>query len=155
MIFIPFSIEKMYIRPLVQCHLPPVWPPVLPLNLTYILKFLPLLPWAINLGRLSKECVQVRGFLFTFVTGLFLRSGAVRPTSNPQAGGLLLVGCPPLLIQYISRYPAYLEAVSSISNLSTRHAAVNRVTWIRNRKTYNIIYKIKLILYKIQLTNLY
>jgi hypothetical protein len=34
----------MYIRLLVQCHLHPIWPPVLPLNLTYILKFLPYYP---------------------------------------------------------------------------------------------------------------
>jgi hypothetical protein len=36
----------MYIRLLIPCHLHPIWPPVLPLNLTSILKFLPLLPWA-------------------------------------------------------------------------------------------------------------
>jgi hypothetical protein len=36
----------MYIHLLVLCHLHPTWPPVLPLNLTYILGFLPLLPWA-------------------------------------------------------------------------------------------------------------
>jgi hypothetical protein len=28
----------------VRCHLHPIWPPVLPLNLTYILRFLPPLP---------------------------------------------------------------------------------------------------------------
>jgi hypothetical protein len=28
------------------CHLRPIWPPVLPLNLTYILRFLLPLPWA-------------------------------------------------------------------------------------------------------------
>jgi hypothetical protein len=45
---------------------------------------------------------------------------------NPQAGGPPLVGCPRLLIQYIRSYPPYLEAVSSIRNLRTRHAAVTR-----------------------------
>jgi hypothetical protein len=43
---------------------------------------------------------------------------------NPQAGGLPLVGCLRLLIQYIHSYPPYLEAVSSICNLRTRHAMV-------------------------------
>jgi hypothetical protein len=38
--------RKMYIRLLVQCHLHPIWPPVLTLNLTYTLRFLLLLPWA-------------------------------------------------------------------------------------------------------------
>jgi hypothetical protein len=33
---------------------------------------------------------------------------------NPQAGAPPLVGCPRLLIQYIRRYPPYLEAASSI-----------------------------------------
>jgi hypothetical protein len=45
---------------------------------------------------------------------------------NPQAGGPPLVGCPLLLIQYICSYPPYMEAVSSIRNLSTRHAVVTR-----------------------------
>jgi hypothetical protein len=31
--------RKMYIHLLIQCHLHPIWPPVLPLNPTYILKF--------------------------------------------------------------------------------------------------------------------
>jgi hypothetical protein len=43
---------------------------------------------------------------------------------KPQAGGPPLVGCPQLLIQYIRSYPPYLEAVSSIRNLRTRHAMV-------------------------------
>jgi hypothetical protein len=34
-------VRKMYICLLVRCHLIPIWPPVLPLNLTYILRFLP------------------------------------------------------------------------------------------------------------------
>jgi hypothetical protein len=44
----------------------------------------------------------------------------------PQAGGPSLVGCPRLLIQYIRSYLPYLEAVSSIRNVKTRHAAVTR-----------------------------
>jgi hypothetical protein len=45
---------------------------------------------------------------------------------NPQAGGPPLVGCPRLLIQYIRSYPPYLDGVSSIRNLRTRHAVVTR-----------------------------
>jgi hypothetical protein len=45
---------------------------------------------------------------------------------NPQAGGLPFIGCPRLLIQCISSYPPYLEAVSSIRNLRSRHAVVTR-----------------------------
>jgi hypothetical protein len=44
------------------------------------------------LGRLSKESVQVLGFLWSFVTS---------PTPNPQAGGPLLVDCARLFIQHI------------------------------------------------------
>jgi hypothetical protein len=46
--------------------------------------------------------------------------------ANFQAGGTPLVGCPRVLIQYIGSYPPYLEAVSSIRNLRTRHALVKR-----------------------------
>jgi hypothetical protein len=45
---------------------------------------------------------------------------------NPQAGRPPIVGCPQLLIQYIRSYPPYLEGVSSIHNLRTRHAVVTR-----------------------------
>jgi hypothetical protein len=58
-----------------------------------------------RLGRLSKESVQVRGFLWSFVTSLFLRWEIVSPTPKPQAGGPPFVGCPRLLIQYIHSYP--------------------------------------------------
>jgi hypothetical protein len=54
----------------------------------------------------------------------FLRWWVVRPPPNPQAGGPPPVGCPRQLIQYIRCYPPYLEAVSSICNLRTRHAVV-------------------------------
>jgi hypothetical protein len=52
--------------------------------------------------------------------------GVVSPLPNPQAGGPPLVGCPQLLIQYIHSYPPYLEAFSSIRNLSMCHAVVTR-----------------------------
>jgi hypothetical protein len=77
-----------------------------------------------RLGRLSKESVQVRGFLWSFVTGLFSSARPCHPTPNTQAGGSPLVGCPRLLIQYILSYPQHLAAVSSICNLRTRHAVV-------------------------------
>jgi hypothetical protein len=57
---------------------------------------------------------------------IFLRWGVVSPMLNPQAGGPPIVGCPWLLMQYIRSYPPYLEAVSSICNLRTRHSVVSR-----------------------------
>jgi hypothetical protein len=45
---------------------------------------------------------------------------------NPQDGGPPLFCCPRVLIQYICSYPPYLEGVSSIRNLRTRHAVVTR-----------------------------
>jgi hypothetical protein len=48
------------------------------------------------------------------------------PHSQPPNWGPPLVGCPPLLIQYIRSYPSYPEAVFSIRNLRTRHAVVTR-----------------------------
>jgi hypothetical protein len=56
----------------------------------------------------------------------FTVGGGVSPPPNPQAGGPPPVGGPRLLIQYIRSYPPYLEAVSSIRNLRTRHAVVTR-----------------------------
>lgn len=47
-------------------------------------------------------------------------------TSNPSAGGPLLVGCPWLFIQYFPSYPPYLEAVSLVRNLRTRQAIMTR-----------------------------
>jgi hypothetical protein len=64
--------------------------------------------------------------LWAFVTSLFFRRGVVSSTPNPQAGDSPLVGCPRLFIQYIRSYPPYLEDVSSIRNLRTRHAVVTR-----------------------------
>jgi hypothetical protein len=72
-----------------------------------------------------KESVQVRGPVKHFVTNIFLR-WVFSPTPNPLAGGQPIVGCPWLLIQYIHSHPPYLEAISSIRNLRTRHDVV---TW--------------------------
>jgi hypothetical protein len=57
---------------------------------------------------------------------IFLLWGVVSLTPNLQAGGPRLLGCPRLLIRYIRSYPTYLEAISSIRNMSTRLALVTR-----------------------------
>jgi hypothetical protein len=57
---------------------------------------------------------------------IFLRWGVVSPPPNPKSGGPPIVGYSGLLIQYIRRFPPYLEAVSSIRNPRMRHAAVTR-----------------------------
>jgi len=59
--------------------------------------------------------------------------GVVRYSPNPEAGGPPLVDCPRVYIQYIGSYPPYLEAVSSIHNLRTRHVIVTgtHLTWRR------------------------
>ncbi|KAJ4427260.1 hypothetical protein ANN_24878 [Periplaneta americana] len=67
------------------------------------------------------------------------------PSPNPQAGGPPLIGCPRLLIQYIRSYPPYLEAVSSIRNLRTRHAVVigTHNSWtIANYSTENTLSRV-------------
>jgi hypothetical protein len=82
----PFH-RKMYIRLLIWCHLHPIWPLVLPLNLAYISSATALSEPALyilltfqvpnlisilfHLGRLSTESVQVQGFLWSFITSLF------------------------------------------------------------------------------------
>jgi hypothetical protein len=84
-----------------------------------------LMSFFFNLGRLSKASIQVRGPLWHFVI-FFLRWGVVSPTPHIHAGELPFVGCPRLLIQYIRNYRPYLEAVSCIRHLRTRHAMVTR-----------------------------
>jgi len=42
-----------------------------------------------------------------FLTEFFYREGVVSTSTNPQSGGPPLVGCPRLLIQFISSYPPY------------------------------------------------
>jgi hypothetical protein len=46
--------------------------------------------------------------------------------ANPQAGEPPLVGSPRSFYSIYLQYPPYLEAVSSIRNLRTRHAVVTR-----------------------------
>jgi hypothetical protein len=109
-----------------QCwyHRPPIWLPALSLNLTYLdssletvireptlYKFFTfhnpnLMSIFLRLSRLSKESVQVRSSLMTFVTNLFFYGeGLLAPCPTPQAAGPPLVVCPQLLIQYIRNYP--------------------------------------------------
>jgi hypothetical protein len=136
----------MYFRLCFQCYLRPIRPHVLPPNLTYIFRFLPLLPWAnlsytsilltfhvpnlvsifFRVGHLFRESVKVRGLLWTFVPSLFLRWGVVSSTPDPPAKGPPLVGCPRHLIQYIRSYSPFLEGISSIRNLRARNAVVAR-----------------------------
>jgi hypothetical protein len=71
---------------------------------------------------LPPVCIVPRLFLRIFRDkDKFSRWGVVSPSSNPQAGGPPLVGCPRLLIQYIR---LHVGGRSSISNLRTRHAVV-------------------------------
>jgi hypothetical protein len=76
----------------------------------------------------SGELIKMRKMklLYTtnLVTNLFLRWGVVSPTPNSQAKGSPPIGCPGLLIQCIRSYPSYLEVISSIRSLRTRHAVV-------------------------------
>jgi hypothetical protein len=57
---------------------------------------------------------------------IFYFEELLAPLPTSVARGPPLVGCPQLLIQYIRSYPPYLEAVSFIRNLRTRHAVVTR-----------------------------
>jgi hypothetical protein len=57
---------------------------------------------------------------------VFYGEELLAPRPTPKLEGHPLVGCPRLLIQYIRNYPSYLEGVSSIRNLRTRHAVVTR-----------------------------
>jgi hypothetical protein len=78
-----------------------------------------------RLGRLSKDCFQVWGFLWTFVTSLFLYGEELLvPRPTPLRGLPSFVGRSWLIIQYIRRYSTYLGPVSSIRNLRTGHAVL-------------------------------
>jgi hypothetical protein len=129
----------MYIRLLVLCHLRPIWlctptksnlhfeisstalsEPALYILLTFQVPNL--ISIFFCLRCLSKESIQVRGFVWSLVTSLvFYCEEFLAPRPTPQAGGPPLVGC-----QYIHSYPPKLEGVSSIRNLRTCHAVVTR-----------------------------
>jgi hypothetical protein len=78
-----------------------------------------------SLGHLCRESVQFQSPLWHLVTSSILR-WVISPMPNPKAGEPPLVGYLWLFIQYIRSYPPYLEAISSIWNLRTRHAVVTR-----------------------------
>jgi hypothetical protein len=143
----PFSFHtEMYICLLVRCQLHTIWPTVLPLNLTYVLRFLPPLPWATLpytyfYTPCTKSYIQLLSFR-SFIQGIhpgpmllvIFRNKlifygeellATHPTPNPQAGGQPLVSCLGLLIQYIRSYPPYLVDIS-ICILGTCHDVVTR-----------------------------
>jgi hypothetical protein len=66
-------------------------------------------------------------FICSLLTSCFLlQLAVVSLTSNHQARGPPLVGCPRVLIQCVCSYPTYLEAVSYIPNLTTRHDTVTK-----------------------------
>jgi hypothetical protein len=65
--------------------------------------------------------------------------GVSSPTPKPQAKGPPFDSCPRLLVQYIRSYPPYLEAVSHIRNLRTRHAVVTGAHLTRRASAFNKI----------------
>lgn len=79
-IFFPLSVEKMYIRLLFPCHLCPISPPVLPLSLTYILRFISQQPWT-NFGTLTvaSNCCLGNKFAY-FLISPSLRSNCLHAT---------------------------------------------------------------------------
>jgi hypothetical protein len=72
----------------------------------------------------AKESVHFQDCVEYFFTSCFWQLGVISVAPNPKAGGPPPVGCPWLLIQYISRYPPCLEAVSSIRQLRRRGASL-------------------------------
>jgi hypothetical protein len=54
----------------------------------------------------------------------FLRPAVVSASPNPQAGEPPSVGCPRVRILYVHSCPPYLEASSSVRNLSMGHVVV-------------------------------
>jgi len=83
---------------------------------------LPLLSLPNNSSKPKALCdiSQHADFLRWEVVGLSLNA------PPPQDGDPPLIGCLRLLIKYISSYPPYLEAASSIRNLRKCHAVVTR-----------------------------
>jgi hypothetical protein len=77
--------------------------------------------------RVVCQSLQPRPCVTFPETFFFLLRVVVRLAANPWGGGSTTsVDCPRLLMQRIRRYPPYLQAVSSIRNLRTRHAVLTR-----------------------------
>jgi hypothetical protein len=73
----------------------------------------------------SREPASNSGPCITFRNELgFLQWGVVSSSPSHQTGGPPVVGCLRPHIQNIRSCPPYLEAVSSIRNLRTRHVMV-------------------------------
>jgi hypothetical protein len=118
--------RKMCILLLIWCHCPPIWPPALPLNLTFIWIF-PLKlslwspPYTNSLCTMFQTHVHIpllRSFIQRIHPGLrifnklvFYGKGVVNSMPNPKAGGPPLAVCLQLLIQYIRSYPSLLGSV--------------------------------------------
>jgi hypothetical protein len=147
LILIHFSIEKCIFAYWYSSSFSPIWPPLLPLNLTYILRFFsrhclertcsiyytsnnPSNKSHIHFLSLSLFIVGTRPgpkFLVIFCNKLiFYDEEFITSRPTPKTWGPHLVCCPRLLIQYIRHYPPYLEGIFSIRNLKTRHAVVTR-----------------------------
>jgi len=57
--------------------------------------------------RLPQSQASATSRRWVFLNKVFLQGGVVSTSTNPQAGGLPLVGCPRLLIQFIRSYSRY------------------------------------------------
>jgi hypothetical protein len=118
-----------------------IWPPVLPLNLTYpfnislatvlsepdlcilLMCHIPnLVSISLSLGRVSKKSMQVQGPMYSFITKLFFYVELLTPSLSPKLENLPFWLW--LIIQYILNYPQCLEAISSICNLRMCHSVV-------------------------------
>jgi hypothetical protein len=116
MILIPFSLEKSIF---VSDSVPP---------LSHLMSCTPtpnLISIFLSSGHYLKKSSKPNA-ICDFVTNSFL--WWVTPTSNPQSGGLPLISCPLLLIQYFCSYPPHMDAISSIHNLRAHHAVLVRDT---------------------------
>jgi hypothetical protein len=78
------------------------------------------------LGRLSKESVQVRGFLRVFVRSLFFYGELLAPRPTPKLEDHLLSAVRDCLFNIFAAALQKLESVSFIRKLRTRHAVVTR-----------------------------
>jgi len=59
--------------------------------------------------------------------------GSFSALPTPQVVGPPLIGSPRLFIGYISSYPSYLEAVSSIHYVRTHHTVVKIYHYTENQ----------------------
>jgi hypothetical protein len=106
-------------------------PPILPLNQTYYLLYflqmlsanLPCALRSVPLSFIQRIRPSPRPSLIFRNKINFLRWGIISPMSNPPNRWTISCRLPRLLIR---SHPPYLEAISSVRNLRTRHAVVTR-----------------------------